>query len=87
MKKIVGVFKPFNLKQNLYVFEDGNKITSVEVTLEDAAKTIMALAKEYDTNKIDLSGPKQYVRGHRKYVWGKYIMKKYNQNKLTFNII
>lgn len=86
MKKIVGVFKPFNLKQNLYVFEDGNKITSVEVTLEDAAKTIMALAKEYDTNQIDLSGPKQYVRGLKKHFEQKEL-EKYNQNKLTFNII
>ena len=28
MRKIVGVFKPFNLKQNLYVFEDGTTIYS-----------------------------------------------------------
>ena len=86
MRKIVGVFKPFNLKQNLYVFEDGNKITSVEITLEDAAKTIMALAKEYNTNQIDLSGPKQYIQGLRKHFEQKEL-EKYNQNQLTFNII
>jgi hypothetical protein len=86
MRKIVGLIKPFDLKQNLYVYEDGNKIESASPQLDNINNTIFALADKYNIVQVDLVGPKQYIRGLTKKLQ-EAEMAKYNENKININII
>ena len=86
MKRIIGVFKPFSFKQKLFVYEDDNKIDSLEVSIEDLKNAVFMLSEKYEIDTVDLSGPKQYVRGLSKQL-EEAETKKYNKNSITFNII
>ena len=41
MKKIVAMLQPFDLKQTVYVYENGNKIKVVEIETAEVANTIV----------------------------------------------
>lgn len=86
MKKIIGIISPFDIKQNFYVYEDGNKIDTISTTIKDISKDIFLLVEKYNIYKIDLSGSKQYNRGLKKQIQ-KAEMNKFNENKLEINII
>lgn len=63
MKKIIGIVNPFELKQDLYVYEDNVKIDAVQSNLDQLPKTIFALAERYDIQEIAIKGPRTYVNG------------------------
>ena len=85
-KKIVGVVRPFDKKQNFYVYEDGNKLAIATPTVDEINDTIFSFVDTYDVHQVDLVGPKQYLRG-----LGKKIKEaeftKYSKNELEINII
>jgi hypothetical protein len=85
-RKIVGVLRPFDMKQNFYVYEDGNKLAVTAPTLDKINETIFSLAEEYDIKQVDLVGPKQYIRGLTKRFKEAEIAK-YNKNTIEINII
>lgn len=66
MKKIIGILRPFDYKQQFFVYEDGNKIDSIETTIDDLPKEVIDLAQKYEIIQVDLTGPKQYGRGIKK---------------------
>ena len=84
--KIVGVLRPFDRKQNFYVYKDGNKIDMISVTLDDMNAKVLALAEKYEINRLDLTGPKQYARGIVKRL-EEAEMAKYSKITLEINII
>ena len=86
MKKIIGVLRPFDRRQNFYVYEDGNKLDTKQPTVDEINETIFALCQKYEITQVDLTGPKQYNRGLKKKI-ELAEMQKYNENKLTINII
>lgn len=86
MKKIVGLVKPFDIKQIFYVYEDGNKIDTATPRINDINSAIFALADKYKITKVDLVGPKQYIRGLTKQIQQAEVQK-YNENKLEINIV
>lgn len=86
MKKIVTILCPFDRKQNVYVFENNNKIADRQVTLDDFNSLIFQLKQQYDVNQIDISGPKQFVYGIKRKLEEAEIAK-YNENKLIINVI
>ena len=63
MRKIVSVIKPFVLKQNLFIYEDGNKIDIVSADIEHIEKDIVNTAKQFDVTRIELVGSKSYLKG------------------------
>lgn len=63
MRKIVAVLRPFDLKQNIFVYEDGNKINSSNVDTVQVAYEICKLAKEYNIDEINLGGTQKYTQG------------------------
>lgn len=63
MKKIIGIVNPFELKQDLYVYEDNVKIDAVQPNLDQLSKAIFALVEQYDIQEIAIKGPKTYVNG------------------------
>lgn len=84
MKKIVASLQPFELKQTLYVYEDGNKIDVVETTMEDLDNSIFALVEKYQIKEVDFFGPKQYSKGIKNQIEKKGI-EKYSSN--NFEIV
>jgi hypothetical protein len=84
--KIVGMVKPFDMKQNFYVYEDGNKIDAISATVDEMNESIFALAEKYNTEQVDLVGPKQYIKGLAK-KFEEAEMTKYNKNSIKINII
>lgn len=86
MKKIVGLIKPFDLKQNFYVYEDGNKIDTALPKIDEIGNTVLSLADKYNITQVDLVGSKQFNKGLRKKLQEEE-MTKFNSNKLTINIL
>lgn len=86
MKKIVSVIKPFTISQNIFVYEDGNKILNSNSPLGDLQNNLLEIAKEYQVEEIDLIGSKKYCSGIKKQIQEKELSK-YNENKLVINLI
>lgn len=63
MKKIVTILQPFDLKQTIFAYEDGNKIDAAQVETDNIANEICKMAKALDINEINLGGAKQYAKG------------------------
>ena len=86
MKKIVSVIKPFVVNQNVFVYEDGNKIDIVSVPLNDIQNVLVNTATQYEVTDIELIGSKKYLNGIVNKI-KETEMSQYNEHKLNINII
>ena len=86
MKKIVSVIKPFIINQNVFVYEDGNKVDAISVPLNDIQIILVDTATKYEATEIELIGPKKYLKGIVNKIEETEI-NKYNTNKLNIKII
>ena len=86
MKKIVSVIKPFVVNQNVFVYEDGNKIDVLSVPLNDIQDILIETATKYEVTDIELVGSKKYLNGIVNKV-KETEMSQYNEHKLNINII
>ena len=86
MKKIVSVIKPFIINQNVFVYEDGNKIDVLSVPLDNIQNILINTAIKYEVNDIELIGSKKYLNGIINKIQEEEI-KQYNANKLNIKII
>jgi len=86
VKKIVSVIKPFIINQNVFVYEDGNKIDVLSVPLDNIQNILINTAIKYEVNDIELIGSKKYLNGIINKVQEEEI-KQYNANKLNIKII
>ena len=55
--KIVGIIKPFDMMQKIYVFNEGDNIETVSTTLEDFNNIIFSLCNKYNITNIDFNAP------------------------------
>ena len=86
MKKIVSVIKPFVVNQNVFVYEDGNKIDVLSVPLNDIQNILVNTATQYEVTDIELIGSKKYLNGIVNKVKETEVSQ-YNEHKLNINII
>lgn len=86
MKKIVSVIKPFVINQNVFVYEDGNKIDVLSVPLNDIQNILVNTAIQYEVTDIELIGSKKYLNGIVNKI-KETEMSQYNEHKLNINII
>lgn len=86
MKKIVSIIKPFTINQNIFVYEDGNKIDVISAPLADIQKILVSTATQYEITDIELIGSKKYLSGIVNKVKEEEITQ-YNENKININII
>ena len=86
MKKIVSIIKPFTINQNIFVYEDGNKIDVISVPLNDIQDILINTAEKYDATDIELIGSKKYINGIVNKIRETEI-NQYNENKLNIKII
>ena len=85
-KKIIGLLQPFDLKQNIYVYEDGNKIEIIETKVDNFTSEMLQLMNKYKIEDIELAGPKKYTKGIGTKVQEEYI-KNYSNNNLNIKYI
>lgn len=86
MKKIVSVIKPFTLVQNIFVYEDTDKIATYTANLNDIQNTLLKLTEEYQINNISLVGLKKFSKGIKEKI-EQAEMIKYNENKIDIKLI
>lgn len=86
MKKIISVIKPFVVNQNVFVYEDGNKIDVLSVPLNDIQNILVNAATQYEVTDIELIGSKKYLNGIVNKI-KETEMSQYNEHKLNINII
>lgn len=86
MKKIVSVIKPFVINQNIFVYEDGNKIDVISVPLDNIQDVLINTATKYEITDIELIGSKKYLNGIVNKIKETEISQ-YNEHKLNINII
>ena len=86
MKKIVAVLRPFDLQQNVYVYENGNKIDAQSIEMTKLNECIVELADKYNIKDISLLGPKAYSKGIKKQI-EKEQLTKYNNKELNIEYI
>lgn len=58
---IAASIHPFVLGQEIYVVKDGERIKTIETTLDQMKDMIFELSKEYDINDIDFFGGQLYA--------------------------
>lgn len=85
-KKIIGLLQPFDLKQNIYVYEDGNKIEIIETKVDNFTSEMLQLINKYKIEDIELAGPKKYTKGIGAKVQEEYI-KNYSNNNLNIKYV
>lgn len=86
MRKIVGILRPFDYNQQFFVFEDGNRLASISMSIAEIPNKILAVTEEYEVTQVDLTGPKQYATGIKKRILENEL-KTYSKNILTINLI
>ena len=86
MKKIVSVIKPFTYNQNVFVYEDGNKIETTITNLDNLSNTLFELIDKYNTNEINLIGNLKFSKGKKEKIENAE-MTKYNDNKINIELI
>ena len=86
MKKIVSVIKPFIMNQNIFVYEDGNKVDVLSVPLNDIQNILVETATKYEVTDIELIGSKKYLNGIVNKV-RETEMSQYNEHKLNITIV
>lgn len=85
-KKIIGLLQPFDLKQNIYVYENGNKIEIIETKVDNFTSEMLQLINKYKIEDIELAGPKKYTKGIGTKIQEEYI-KNYSNNNLNIKYI
>ena len=86
MKKIISIIQPFAFAQQVYVYEDGNKLDMATVGLDKLEYVILAIAERFEITDIDLKGPSKFLEGIKADIL-KEELAKYGANKLKVNII
>lgn len=86
MKKIIGLLKPFDMEQTFYVYEDGDQLATIQMTMDQIPDAILKLCDEYSIEQLDLVGSKGYAKGLKKHIQEKESMK-YNKNTLVIKCI
>ena len=60
--KVIGIIKPFETEQNLYVYEGSEKRLQKTVSLDNFVITAVQLCNEYAVDKIDIVGPHNFTQ-------------------------
>jgi hypothetical protein len=83
--KIIGIIKPFELKQQFYVYDNGNKIDAIEIGMDEIVDNIFTLKDKYNIKQLELVGAKTYSAGISKQI-KEAELTKYNNNTLEIII-
>ena len=86
MKKVLTVLHPFDMQQQVYVYDNGNKIDEAEPILDTLNDTLFAFIDKYELTRADFRGPKRYANGIVE-DFKKAEMTKYSEQKVECYIV
>lgn len=86
MKKIIGIIHPFDINQTFYVYDDEDKLETIETQMENIPDVVLKLASTYNIDQVDLTGTRRFTEKIVKQIQEKEI-NKYNENKLIIKCI
>lgn len=86
MRKIITILQPFDLNQQIFVYENGQKIDAQKIETLSIPQGVCGLARQYEIKDIELGGPKQYARGIGKKIT-EYAISEYGINDLEIKIL
>ena len=85
MKRIISVVKPFDIIQNVFIYEDKNILETFEVNFENITDELLKLAKEKSILDIELIGPKKFSKKIKENILEKENLN-YNENKINIKL-
>lgn len=87
-KKILATVRPFDIKQNLSVYDNGNKVFSQDVTLDEMNQGLYELITHYNITQVDFYGAKPFSRGLiKKFQKTNWFTNYENKDNIIFNLI
>lgn len=86
MKKIISLVQPFDAKQTVIAYEDGNKIDTLQVSTANFAEEVCAFALKHDIHDIVLGGAQKYGKGLAKKITEENLAK-FNLDPLDISFI
>lgn len=86
MKRVVLQIQPFDLLQNLGIFDDMKQIGLIQISISEIPEKLCQLSKEYGVEEVEIYGPSQYTKNIEKQT-KKQEIEKYQNNILTFKYI
>jgi hypothetical protein len=88
MKKVVVMIQPFTVNQDVFVYEDGNKIDAISVnSVDDVVPQLMTYTQKYpDIEQVVFVGAKHYNKIYGNQFQEKE-MKEYGINKIEVKYI
>ena len=86
MKKMVGIIHPFDINQTFYIYEDQNKIETIETQIDQIPEVVLKLSNTYNIYQVDLVGTRHFVEGIIKNIKEKENTQ-YNENKIIIKCI
>lgn len=64
--RVIATINPFDMQQQIMIFENDKCINKLYTTLDNLSDTIYGLNKEYKVNMIEFCGVPQYVNKYVK---------------------
>ena len=61
MKSVISVIQPFDFKQKIYMFEDGDIILDVSVPMSDLPERILQICYQDGITDVNLRGQVDYI--------------------------
>jgi len=61
MKSVISVIQPFDFKQKIYMFEDGDVVLDVSVPMSDLPDRIVQICYQDGITDVNLRGQIDYV--------------------------
>jgi len=61
MKSVISVIQPFDFKQKIYMFEDGDIILDVSVPMSDLPDRIVQICYQDEVIDVNLRGQIDYI--------------------------
>jgi hypothetical protein len=61
MKSVISVIQPFDFKQKIYMFEDGDIILDVSVPMSDLPDRIVQICYQDEITDVNLRGQIDYI--------------------------
>jgi len=86
MKKLVVLIQPFDMKQQIFVYEDGNQIDSNTCKIDNLTDIVLDMTDKQSITEVGLVGPKYFLKGLKKNI-EKEEMSKFSINKLNITIL
>lgn len=85
--KIICMLQPFAFNQQIYIYQSGNKIDTLNSTIDALNQNLIQLLDKYtDINKIEVLGPKNYAKGIGKNI-EKELLTKYEMRNIIIEYI